>query len=47
MNNENTDYYWFYALAENVHENNSVITHRNVFEKGKGDYYSFVNMLTQ
>lgn len=46
MNVDNTDFYWFCALNTKPESSSTLITHKIVYQKGKGDFYDFCNMKT-
>ncbi len=43
---EQTDYCHFFLLSQNPLSGSPLITHRALYEKGRGDYYQLANMLT-
>lgn len=44
MNVDNTDFYWFCALNSKPESSSTLITHKIIYQRGKGDYYEFCNM---
>jgi hypothetical protein len=43
---EQTDYFHFFVLNPEPNVLQPLITNRAVYEKGRGDYYKFINLLT-
>lgn len=44
INVDNTDYYWFCGLNPKPSSSASLVTHKIIYQKGKGDYFDFCNM---
>lgn len=45
-NREQTDYCHFFLLAHEPAAQQPLVTHKAVYEKGRGDYYQLANLLT-
>jgi len=46
LNVDNTDFYWFCGLNSKPDSNSTLITHKIVYQRGRGDYYEFFSMKT-
>jgi hypothetical protein len=46
LNVDNTDFYWFCSLNPKPDSSSTLITHKIIYQRGRGDFYDFYNMKT-
>ncbi len=44
LNTDNIDFYWFFCLNPKPDSTCALVTHKIIYQRGKGDYYDFCNM---